>query len=59
MGSLGVRVNSELQYVGSSSLTMEWTKDPALGARSLSPWATKEVLVKNQVKNLVKRCQHL
>lgn len=52
MGSLGVHVNSELQYVGSSSLTKERTKDPALGARSLSPWATKEVLVKTF-------CQHL
>ena len=34
---------SLLRQVGSSSLTRDWTRAPALGARSLSHWTTREV----------------
>ena len=34
---------SQLQHVGSSFLTRDWTQAPALGVWSLSHWTTKEV----------------
>ena len=35
--------NSKLRHVGSSSLTRDGTRLPALGAQSLSHWTTREV----------------
>ena len=34
---------SQLQHVGSSSLTRDWTQAPALGVWNLSHWTTREV----------------
>ena len=36
-------MQTQLQYVGSSSLTKDWTWALALGVRSLSHWTTREV----------------
>ena len=33
----------DLQHVGSSSLTRDWTQAPVLGAQSLSQWTTRDV----------------
>ena len=35
--------NSKLRHVGSSSLTRDGTRLPALGAQSLSHWTTREI----------------
>ena len=52
---------SLLRQVGSSSLTRDWTLAPVLGARSLSHWTTREVLMysfflKKSLLNLLQYC---
>ena len=51
-------MQTQVQYVGSSSLTKDWTWALALGVRSLSHWTTREVPEGSSFKTLSCLLEH-